>query len=234
MWLLWVCKEEENELGREKAPGSCPYCRGKVEAIDVEGKWSLFCCHYDKLRLDLLPFFKTPPWFGRTCELVATTNSVEEIKADEEPKRRKVENVNESKGEEGSAKTNSNLETSKEQANGKTNGHLENVGDKSSVQKSQQKGSVEVMVFVANISEKGFQRIQADQVEFADERLQDNSYWAKDGAESGYGAKAQEILGQVRGRDFRHEKTKKKRGTYRGGQIDLYSHSVKFNYSDEE
>ncbi|OIW18704.1 hypothetical protein TanjilG_13456 [Lupinus angustifolius] len=39
MWLLWVCKEEENELGREKAPGSCPYCRGKVEAIDVEGKW---------------------------------------------------------------------------------------------------------------------------------------------------------------------------------------------------
>jgi hypothetical protein len=35
-------------------------------------------------------------------------------------------------------------------------------------------------------------------------------------------------------RDFRHEKTKKKRGTYRGGQIDLQSHSVKFNYSDEE
>jgi hypothetical protein len=35
-------------------------------------------------------------------------------------------------------------------------------------------------------------------------------------------------------RDFRHEKTKKKRGTYRGGQIDLHSHSVKFNYSDDE
>lgn len=35
-------------------------------------------------------------------------------------------------------------------------------------------------------------------------------------------------------RDFRHEKTKKKRGTYRGGVIDLDSHSVKFNYSDEE
>lgn len=35
-------------------------------------------------------------------------------------------------------------------------------------------------------------------------------------------------------RDFRHEKTKKKRGTYRGGLIDLHSHSVKFNYSDEE
>lgn len=35
-------------------------------------------------------------------------------------------------------------------------------------------------------------------------------------------------------RDFRHEKTKKKRGSYRGGQIDLQAHSVKFNYSDED
>ncbi|KAM0937265.1 putative transcription factor interactor and regulator LisH family [Dioscorea sansibarensis] len=79
-----------------------------------------------------------------------------------------------------------------------------------------------------------FQRVKVDEVKFVDERLQDNSYWAKDGADIGYGAKAQEVLGQVRGRDFRHEKTKKKRGTYRGGQIDLQSHSVKFNYSDDE
>ncbi|XP_010923659.1 uncharacterized protein [Elaeis guineensis] len=79
-----------------------------------------------------------------------------------------------------------------------------------------------------------FRRIKVDDVQFADKRLQDNSYWAKDGADNGYGAKAQEILGQVRGRDFRHEKTKKKRGTYKGGQIDLQSHSIKFNYSDEE
>ncbi|CAI9108420.1 OLC1v1008007C6 [Oldenlandia corymbosa var. corymbosa] len=45
-----------------------------------------------------------------------------------------------------------------------------------------------------------FQRVKVDAVEFADERLQDNSYWAKGGAETGYGAKAQEILGQVKGR----------------------------------
>lgn len=83
-------------------------------------------------------------------------------------------------------------------------------------------------------SVNAFQRVKIDEVEFADERLQDNSYWAKAGAEIGYGAKAQEVLGQVKGRDFRHEKTKKKRGSYRGGQIDLQSHSVKFNYSDEE
>ncbi|XP_058071567.1 suppressor protein SRP40-like isoform X2 [Magnolia sinica] len=79
-----------------------------------------------------------------------------------------------------------------------------------------------------------FQRVKVDEVEFVDERLQDNSYWAKDGADIGYGAKAQEVLGQVRGRDFRHEKTKKKRGSYRGGQIDFHSHSVKFNYSDDD
>uniref|UniRef100_A0ACD5YLG0 Uncharacterized protein n=1 Tax=Avena sativa TaxID=4498 RepID=A0ACD5YLG0_AVESA len=79
-----------------------------------------------------------------------------------------------------------------------------------------------------------FQRVKLDDVKFADERLQDNSYWAKGGADSGYGAKAQEILGQVRGKGFRHEKTKKKRGTYRGGNIDLQTHSIKFDNSDDE
>ncbi|WRX32785.1 Srp40 [Theobroma cacao] len=83
-------------------------------------------------------------------------------------------------------------------------------------------------------TKKPFQRVNIDEVVFVDRRLEDNSYWAKDGAGNGYGAKAQEVLGQVRGRDFRHEKTKKKRGSYRGGQIDLQSHSIKFNYSDDE
>ncbi|OEL14379.1 hypothetical protein BAE44_0024601, partial [Dichanthelium oligosanthes] len=79
-----------------------------------------------------------------------------------------------------------------------------------------------------------FQRVKLEDVKFADERLQDNSYWAKGGADTGYGAKAQEVLGQVRGRGFRHEKTKKKRGSYRGGQIDLQTHSIKFENSDDE
>ena len=38
---------------------------------------------------------------------------------------------------------------------------------------------------------------------------------------------------QVRGKDFRHEKTKKKRGTYRGGQIDHSVNSFKFESDDE-
>ncbi|GAB4838301.1 hypothetical protein Ancab_027831 [Ancistrocladus abbreviatus] len=45
-----------------------------------------------------------------------------------------------------------------------------------------------------------FQCGKADSVVLADLRLQYNSYWAKDGTQSGHCAKAQEILGQVRGR----------------------------------
>ncbi|KAF7806691.1 nucleolar and coiled-body phosphoprotein 1 isoform X2 [Senna tora] len=173
-------------------------------------------------------------------------------KEDDEPKRRKIESLKKSESNEqsakmnGSLKSNSNsckenaqesvhgsdqLQKTSEEFNGMTNGDLVNTGEKSSIQRSKKKkqmGSVEEKAVNA------FQRVKADEVVFADERLQDNSYWAKDGAESGYGAKAEEILGQVRGRDFRHEKTKKKRGTYRGGHIDLQSHSIKFNYSDDE
>lgn len=126
--------------------------------------------------------------------------------ATEEPKRRKIEGTVE-------------------------NGNLGKSAEKTSMQKSNEKqrnGSAEPKTVDA------FQRVKVEEVEFIDERLKDNSYWAKDGAETGYGAKAQEVFGQVRGRDFRHEKTKKKRGSYRGGQIDLQSHSVKFNYSDDE
>lgn len=59
--------------------------------------------------------------------------------------------------------------------------------------------------------------------------LEDNSYEKQFGVD-GYGAKASAILMQVRGKDFRHEKTKKKRGSYRGGTITMASNS--FKYSD--
>lgn len=112
-----------------------------------------------------------------------------------------------------------------------TNECVEKTAEKTSTKKALKKhsnGSTEPKTINA------FQRVKVDAVTFADEKLADNSYWAKGGAETGYGAKAQEILGQVKGRDFRHEKTKKKRGSYRGGVIDLQSHSVKFNYSDDD
>ena len=37
-----------------------------------------------------------------------------------------------------------------------------------------------------------------------------------------------EKLVKTRGKDFRHEKTKKKRGGYKGGIIDMGSNSIKF------
>ena len=40
-------------------------------------------------------------------------------------------------------------------------------------------------------------------------------------------------MNQVRGKDFRHEKTKKKRGTYRGGAIDGGVRSFKYASDDE-
>ena len=48
--------------------------------------------------------------------------------------------------------------------------------------------------------------------------LADNRYLGHGG---GWGSRANDILGKVKGKDFRHEKTKKKRGTYRGGTIDV-------------
>jgi hypothetical protein len=48
-----------------------------------------------------------------------------------------------------------------------------------------------------------------------------------------YGAKAAAKLATVRGKDFRHEKTKRKR-SYVGGKIDMSSHSIKFSNSDDD
>ncbi|KAK0571979.1 hypothetical protein LWI29_024354 [Acer saccharum] len=125
----------------------------------------------------------------------------------EESKRRKTKGSEEQKGSEQVTEVNATP----------GNSNIEK-GEKSASHKSikkQANGSAEPNTI------KAFQRVKVDDVVFTDERLKDNSYWAKDGAEIGYGAKAQEVLGQVRGRDFRHEKTKKKRGSYRGGLIDL-------------
>ncbi|KAJ0697848.1 hypothetical protein HanPI659440_Chr10g0391081 [Helianthus annuus] len=41
MRLAYVCDEEEKELSRQEAPGACPRCGGKVEAVDYSHKWRL-------------------------------------------------------------------------------------------------------------------------------------------------------------------------------------------------
>jgi hypothetical protein len=62
----------------------------------------------------------------------------------------------------------------------------------------------------------------------------DNTYLAKGGNNaSEYGMKAHVDLIKTRGKDFTKEKNKKKKGTYRGGVIDMHgSYSVKFCDSD--
>lgn len=49
------------------------------------------------------------------------------------------------------------------------------------------------------------------------------------GARGSWGERANEDLRFTRGKSFRHEKTKKKRGSYRGGQIDVTVNSIRFD-----
>ena len=80
---------------------------------------------------------------------------------------------------------------------------------------------------------KAFQRVKAEEW-LGKKGSWDNSYVGTFG-QDGWGFKAQQILGQVRGKDFRHEKTKKKRGSYRGGLIDTDARcSFKFESDADE
>jgi len=77
-----------------------------------------------------------------------------------------------------------------------------------------------------------FQRVKEDDVTISNPRLADNSFWAKKG--DSWGEKANQDLIVTRGKDFRHAKTKKKKGTYRGsGSLDMGVNSIKF-HSEEE
>ncbi|KAI0345268.1 hypothetical protein BDW22DRAFT_1325828, partial [Trametopsis cervina] len=73
-----------------------------------------------------------------------------------------------------------------------------------------------------------FSRIKPEKVSFVDERLKDNSFESRQAGMSDYGARASQDLIVTRGAGFRKEKNKKKRGSYRGGDITMESHSIKF------
>jgi hypothetical protein len=63
-----------------------------------------------------------------------------------------------------------------------------------------------------------FQRVDPSKVSFADESLKNNAY--RTGMCGTFGDKASEDLMVTRGKGFKQEKNKKKRGSYRGGSID--------------
>ncbi|KAF9359308.1 hypothetical protein BGX34_008444 [Mortierella sp. NVP85] len=85
---------------------------------------------------------------------------------------------------------------------------------------------------VSKTQNEPFKRVRAENVVFADEKLKDNTYMSKGGAENGYGYRAHLDMIVTRGKGFRAEKTKKKRGSYKGGFITNESHSFKFPDSD--
>ncbi|KZT76694.1 hypothetical protein F511_46281 [Dorcoceras hygrometricum] len=43
MRLVYVCEEEDDEIMKEKAPGKCPKCGGRVEAVYVQSRGKF--CH---------------------------------------------------------------------------------------------------------------------------------------------------------------------------------------------
>merc|ERR1712179_577787 len=70
-----------------------------------------------------------------------------------------------------------------------------------------------------------FRRVVAEEIE-VDPRLADNS---ANSSFDTWGAKATQDLIVTKGKSFRHEKTKKKRGSYKGGPINMGVASFKFD-----
>ena len=70
-----------------------------------------------------------------------------------------------------------------------------------------------------------FRRVKAEDITITKEGLKDNSFKAFDS----WGAKANQDLIVTKGKSFKHEKTKKKRGSYRGGEINVGVNSIRFD-----
>lgn len=73
-----------------------------------------------------------------------------------------------------------------------------------------------------------FRRVNPGTLSFTKPEFKDNSFNSKKGKDV-WGAKAAVSLGNVKGKNFRKEKTKKKRGNYSGGRISTEVNSIKFN-----
>ncbi|KAH0830710.1 hypothetical protein J3R83DRAFT_2188 [Lanmaoa asiatica] len=73
-----------------------------------------------------------------------------------------------------------------------------------------------------------FQRVKVQNL--APELVMNNGYEARGGAVNDYGGRAHRDLIVTRGAGFRKEKNKKKRGSYRGGEITMENHSIRFDF----
>ncbi|VEL11336.1 unnamed protein product [Protopolystoma xenopodis] len=77
-------------------------------------------------------------------------------------------------------------------------------------------------------SKAPYRRVRDDEVNLIP-ALSNNSFEAKLGAQGSWGERANQALKLTRGKEFKHEKTKRKRGTYTGGTISTNVCSFKFN-----
>jgi len=75
---------------------------------------------------------------------------------------------------------------------------------------------------------ESFRRVKEEDIVINKQELRNNTFEAKEGAD-GYGYMANQVLKFTKGKSFRHEKTKKKRGTYKGGEINMGVTSIKFD-----
>jgi len=71
-----------------------------------------------------------------------------------------------------------------------------------------------------------FQRVDSSLADTLPSSFRDNSYGAKKG--DGWAKKAAEDFSAVQGKKFRSQKTKKKKGNYKGGAIDSGVNSISF------
>ena len=89
---------------------------------------------------------------------------------------------------------------------------------------------------VKNTQYKGkktpFRRVVEEDIDVP-ELLKDNSFENKKGSRGDWGEKANNDLKFTKGKSFRHEKTKKKRGSYKGGAISTSVNSIKFEDGDD-
>lgn len=103
---------------------------------------------------------------------------------------------------------------------------IEKVVEEEPVSLSKEKISSETCVRNNGVR-KHFSRIAIDKVRFEKNELADNSYEANNLRGDKFAWKAHNDLIKVKGKAFRHAKTKKKRGNYRGA-IDMNVRSIKF------
>ena len=80
---------------------------------------------------------------------------------------------------------------------------------------------------------ESFRRVISEDVDVRGD-LVDNTFEGKRGSIGDWGEKANYDLKHTKGKSFRHEKTKKKRGSYRGGAINTSVNSIKFDGSDSD